>query len=121
MDKAVANPNLSLNVGIVKLPPWVFHATAAIGVTLRFRVMTMAGIVTWKAGWASDGDPAAFAQNKSPLTFIVGTVAMCGGMLLCALLIGEATQEKTYCRKPPDSDSTIAEPQTNPPARSRLL
>jgi len=101
-DKAMANSNLSLNVGIVKRAPWVFHAVATIGVTLQFGVMAMAGLATWKAGWTVDGDLAAFAHNKSPLIFIVGTAAMCGGMFLCAYLIGESTQEKTYYRKHPD-------------------
>ncbi|PMD34532.1 hypothetical protein L207DRAFT_121736 [Hyaloscypha variabilis F] len=85
-------PNLFLNVGVIKLQPWwVFYVVAAIGITLQFGVIVMAGLVSWKAGWEASGESAAFAHNKSALIFIVGTPAMCGGMLSCAALIGEAT------------------------------
>jgi hypothetical protein len=131
--KVAKNPSLSLNVGIRKLPPWVFYIGAAIGVTLQFGVIAMAGLVSWKAGWTETGisnttvsASAALAQNKSPLIFIVGTSAMCSGVFLCAVLIGESTWETTYRRETiyrretesPAStrDSAIAEPQTKSPA-----
>jgi hypothetical protein len=100
------NPSLSLNVGIRKLPTLIFYLVATLSVILQFGVMAMAGLVSWREQWTRDGFPestidtaSAFRQNRSALSFILGTAFLCAGMFTCAALIGEFTQETRYHRK----------------------
>src|SRR3569833_1878656 len=102
----VQNPNLSLIVGIEKLPNWAFVGVATIGLFLQTGVVAMAGILTWWLEWSKDGPPdslvgiqAAFSSNKSPLAFMIGTGLLCTGMFWCAALVVEITDERSYRRR----------------------
>ncbi|KAH8751843.1 hypothetical protein F5882DRAFT_454445 [Hyaloscypha sp. PMI_1271] len=102
----VQNPNLSLNVGIEKLPNWAFVLVAAVGLFLQAGVIAMAGILTWWLEWSPDRAPenlvgiqTAFSNNKYPLAFMIGTILLSSGMFWCAALVGEITDEKSYRRR----------------------
>ncbi|OPB44973.1 hypothetical protein A0O28_0091110 [Trichoderma guizhouense] len=95
------SPNLSLNVGIKRKPPSVFWAVAMIGVILQVGVLAFAVLVTYYLRWERDGiRPESYA---CPLT-IIGTVLLCGGIFLCAFLVGESTKEQVFRRKQDDRD-----------------
>ncbi|KAF2855895.1 hypothetical protein T440DRAFT_414789, partial [Plenodomus tracheiphilus IPT5] len=96
------NPNLSLNVGIVKRPPRVFVAVAAVGLVLQVGVLVLAGVGVWILHWNLNGNASA-SRDYAPIMFIVGTVLMCGGMWCCAALIGQTTCETRYHRSDPAS------------------
>ncbi|RYP83495.1 hypothetical protein DL770_005385 [Monosporascus sp. CRB-9-2] len=114
-----ANPNLSLNVGIVKLPDSVFYLVAVLGLVLQAGVLAMAGLVSWKYGWTKDDDTGSanstqatttttvISDNPSALVFICGSVFMCLGMFLCAALIGQSTREYTYQRKQGQGQASV--------------
>ncbi|KAK2669046.1 hypothetical protein RAB80_014572 [Fusarium oxysporum f. sp. vasinfectum] len=91
-------PNLSLNVGIVKPPRWVFFAVAAAGFILQGGILALAGVGVWILQWDLDAnDPAS--TDYAPIMFIAGTVLMCSGMWGCAALIGQTTHEIHYTRQ----------------------
>ncbi|KAH6714364.1 hypothetical protein BKA61DRAFT_673660 [Leptodontidium sp. MPI-SDFR-AT-0119] len=98
------NPNLLLNVGIVKRSRWVFFAVAAVGFVLQAGVVALAGIGVWILHWNLNGDASA-STDYAPIMFIAGTTLMCGGMWSCAALIGQTTHELCYKRQasPPTS------------------
>jgi ankyrin repeat protein len=112
------NPNLSLNVGIVKRPFWVFVAVAAIGLVLQAGVLVLAGIGVWILHWNLNGQSAA-KRDYAPVMFIVGTVLMCGGMWCCAALIGQTTYETQYRRSRPISSRTVGDKEAS--RQSRLF
>ncbi|KAF5700338.1 ankyrin repeat domain-containing protein [Fusarium mundagurra] len=102
----VQNPNISINIGIVKLPRWFFWIVALVGLLLQGGVIAMAAVISWQLQWTQDGVPkslmdvaAAVSKNRSPMSFIIGTTCLCFGMLACAALIGESTQERRYQRR----------------------
>ncbi len=104
-----SNPSISLNVGIVKPPMWVFWLVAVLGLTLQIGLVVMAGTLCWREQWTPDGppDPAsitnlktAFHANKNPLLYAVGTALLCSGMCSSAALIGQSTRERIFRRKP---------------------
>ncbi|KAI8624863.1 hypothetical protein F5Y19DRAFT_467519 [Xylariaceae sp. FL1651] len=41
------NPNLSINIGIKKLPQWMFYAVAILGFVLQTGTMVMAAVICW--------------------------------------------------------------------------
>ncbi|KAH6886409.1 hypothetical protein B0T10DRAFT_371957, partial [Thelonectria olida] len=89
-------PNLSLNVGIKRKPPAVFWAVAIVGMVLQVGVLVFAGVVTYYLKWEKGGSrPESYA---CPLT-IAGTLLMCGGIFLCAFLVGQSTNERIFYRK----------------------
>ncbi|KAL2158708.1 hypothetical protein VTH06DRAFT_4190 [Thermothelomyces fergusii] len=90
-------PNLSLNVGIVKRPRWVFLAVAAVGFVLQAGVLVMAGTGVWILGWNLQQAGSA-SRLYAPVMYIVGTILMCGGMWSCAALIGQSTHELYFER-----------------------
>lgn len=93
------NPNLSLNVGIVKRPQWVFVAIAATGVILQVGVLVLAGVGVWVLKWnLNDGGKPA-SRDYAPIMFISGTIVMCAGMWACAYLIGQTTHEVRFRRR----------------------
>ncbi|KAH8899143.1 ankyrin [Thozetella sp. PMI_491] len=105
-DLLVKNPNITINVGIVRLPEWYSYLVATIGVLLQSGVVAMAAVMTWELQWTQEGAPTglvnvdvAVSENNSPISFIVGTFCLCLGMLGCAALIGESTEERRYERK----------------------
>ncbi|KAK4099632.1 hypothetical protein N658DRAFT_429398, partial [Parathielavia hyrcaniae] len=104
-------PNLSLNVGIVSPPRYVFWIVAAIGLALQTGVLVLAAL-----------DPAGFlAENESTtedttadrslvrdsLLFIIGTVLMCSGMGACAALIGRTTREFVDTKREPERERLV--------------
>ncbi|KAM0426311.1 hypothetical protein ACHAPT_008351 [Fusarium lateritium] len=97
------NPNLSLNIGIVKRPKWVYIAIAATGVFLQAGVLVLAGVGVWVLGWNLNGGRTSSSKNYAPAMFISGTVLMCLGMWGCAYLIGQTTTEIRFQRCDPYS------------------
>ncbi|KAK0732028.1 hypothetical protein B0H67DRAFT_679539 [Lasiosphaeris hirsuta] len=107
------NPNLSLNVGIVKPPDWVLYVIAATGFVLQAGVLALAGTGVWILGWNLNGGGSSSAsRDYAPAMFITGTALMCGGMWSCAALIGQTTHEVRFRRtkKPRDDAAAAAEP-----------
>ncbi|KAF3066896.1 putative ankyrin repeat protein [Trichoderma lentiforme] len=93
------SPNLSLNVGIKRKHDAVFWTVAMIGMVLQVGVLVFAVLVTYYFRWDKDGSrPESYA---CPLT-ITGTVLLCGGVFLCAFLVGESTKEQIFQRKQDD-------------------
>ncbi|UKZ58095.1 hypothetical protein TrVGV298_011960 [Trichoderma virens] len=94
-------PNLSLNVGIKRKTPAVFWAVAITGMVLQAGVLVFAAIVTYHLHWEKDGShPESYA---CPLT-IIGTLLLCGGIFLCAFLVGQSTNERVF-RKTQDDQN----------------
>lgn len=75
------NPNLSLNVGIIKRPRWVFFAIAAIGIILQAGLLALAGVGVWVLHWNLNEGGSSSSRDYAPIMFITGTVLMCGGMV----------------------------------------
>ncbi|KAL6810058.1 ankyrin repeat-containing domain protein [Trichoderma sp. SZMC 28015] len=99
------SPNLSLNVGIKRKPPAIFWAVATIGMVLQVGVFIFAALVTYYFRWEKDGSrPESYA---CPLT-ITGTLLLCGGIYLCAFLVGESTKEQIFRRNPDSGDKKAA-------------
>lgn len=93
-------PNLSHNVGIKRLGHWWFLLAATTGFVLQGGVLAFAVIATYHLKWEKDGSqPPAYACPMA----VAGTVLVCGGVYLCAYLVGESTIEKIYSRTTPDS------------------
>ncbi|PKK54239.1 hypothetical protein CI102_559 [Trichoderma harzianum] len=91
------SPNLSLNVGIKRKPPAVFWATALLGLVLQIGVLVFAVLVTYYFRWEKDDiHPESYA---CPLT-IIGTVLLCGGIFLCAFLVGGEHKRTSVPQKP---------------------
>ncbi|KAF7563449.1 hypothetical protein G7046_g697 [Stylonectria norvegica] len=101
------NANLSLNVGIVKQPTWVFVTIAATGVSLQVGVLILAGVGVWHLGWNLSNSVDNASRDYAPVMFIAGTVVMCAGMWACAYLIGQTTHEVRFRRR---IDKSAAEP-----------
>jgi ankyrin repeat protein len=95
-------PNLSLNIGIKKLPPTAFWAIAVTGLILQVGVVGFAGVVTYYLRWEKNGSlPESYA---CPLV-IIGTLLVCGGMFHCAFIVGQRTDKEVWQRKPTDGSS----------------
>ncbi|KAM5357790.1 hypothetical protein ACJZ2D_015905 [Fusarium nematophilum] len=107
------NPNLSLNVGIVKRSRWVFFAVGAAGFVLQAGVLALAGIGVWILHWNLNGD-ASSSTDYAPVMFIAGTILMCGGMWSCAALIGQTTHELCYRRQASSPTSRLLWLQPGP-------
>ncbi|KAL7907876.1 hypothetical protein GGI35DRAFT_70455 [Trichoderma velutinum] len=92
-------PNLSLNVGIKRKPPAVFWVVAMAGMALQLGVLGFAVVVTYYLRWEKDGSrPESYA---CPLV-IAGTLLLCGGIFLCAFLVGQSTNERVFRRTQDD-------------------
>ncbi|KAK3300168.1 uncharacterized protein B0H64DRAFT_437346 [Chaetomium fimeti] len=92
------NPNLSLNVGIIKRSNWVLYTIAAVGFVLQAGVLALAGTGVWILGWNLSGAESSASRDYAPVMFITGTVLMCAGMWSCAALIGQTTHELHFRR-----------------------
>ncbi|KAK7408945.1 hypothetical protein QQX98_008889 [Neonectria punicea] len=93
------NANLSLNVGIVKRPQWVYAAIAITGVTLQAGILALAGVGVWILEWNLSTGGAPASRNYAPVMFIFGTIVLCAGMWACAFLIGQTTREVRFRRR----------------------
>ena len=98
-ESLAPNPNLSLNVGIVKRSKWVFLLIAIVGVILQTGVVALAGVGVWILGWNLNEGGNPSSRDYAPIMFITGTILMCGGMWSCACLIGQTTKEVCFRRK----------------------
>ncbi|KAJ2900482.1 hypothetical protein MKZ38_002436 [Zalerion maritima] len=105
----ISSPNLSINVGIKRLPLWAFQAVACIGFFLQAGVVALANIMSLQLQWTNDEKPStrekirvAIVQNPSPALFTVGTVFLAVGMFWCAALVGEITEETHFHRRKPE-------------------
>ncbi len=99
-------PNLSLNVGIIQRPRWVFYAIAAAGLLLQSSALALAGVGVWVLGWNLNADASSAEHDYAPTMFILGTVLMSAGMWSCAALIGQTTHEIRYKRQGQPDDWT---------------
>ncbi|KAL2692498.1 hypothetical protein Neosp_002908 [[Neocosmospora] mangrovei] len=97
-EKIAPNPNLSLNVGILKRPKWVHIAISVTGVILQAGVLLLAGVGVWVLGWNLNGGRTSATKHYAPVMFIAGTILMCFGMWSCAYLIGQTTEEVRFQR-----------------------
>lgn len=102
----LANPNLSINVGIVKLPRYYFYVLAFLGFLLQVGVVVIACVLSWKLQLGQSGEPVEFQnarmaikRDPTPFMFMMGTISLCIGMFACAYLIGSSTKEDHYRRK----------------------
>ncbi|KAJ3495286.1 hypothetical protein NLG97_g3499 [Lecanicillium saksenae] len=103
-DFAKYPPNLSLNVGIVRRPDWVFRAVALLGFVLQTGLVVLAAVGAWKLGWAVNQTGSPSSRNYAPIMYIIGTALMSTGMWGCAAVIGQTTDEVQYKRKQSQSD-----------------
>ncbi|TFA99971.1 Receptor-interacting serine/threonine-protein kinase 4 [Trichoderma ghanense] len=90
------NPNLSLNIGIVKRSSWVYSVAAIFGFVAQSSVVLLGAVVNYKLDWTKNDrpiDPWAF-----PFVF-TGTVCVSLGMFLCATLVNDSTKERVFERK----------------------
>ncbi|RYO91954.1 hypothetical protein DL762_001892 [Monosporascus cannonballus] len=97
-------PNLSLNVGIIQRPRWVYSAVAGIGFILQSFTLALAGVGVWVLDWTLSEDSEASgtaARDYAPSMFIIGTVLLSAGMWSCAALIGQTTHEIRFERQGP--------------------
>jgi len=105
------NPNLSLNVGIVKPQNWVLYAIATTGLILQAGVLALAGTGVWILGWNLNGVlESSASRDYAPIMFITGTILMCNGMWSCASLIGQTTHEVRFRRVKPLDPAIPANP-----------
>lgn len=102
----LSNPNLSINVGIVKLPRYYFYILAGFGFILQAGVVILSYVLSWRLRLGKSGEQEdlqnvrmAFKRDPTPIMFMVGTISVCSGMFWCAYLIGSSTNEDHYRRK----------------------
>ncbi|KAI8686760.1 hypothetical protein NCS56_00337100 [Fusarium sp. Ph1] len=117
-EEIVPNPNLSLNVGIVKRPRWVCVAIAVTGIVLQAGVLVLAGVGVWVFGWNLNGGRTSVTKHYAPVMFIARTILMCLGLWSCAYLIGQTTEEVRFQRCEPywtDKDHGVIEDQSFDP------
>ncbi|KAF3916916.1 hypothetical protein ABW21_db0204932 [Orbilia brochopaga] len=95
-------PNLSLNVGITRLPLAVTYAAAVVGVVLQIGMLVFAALTIYvypNSFITTSGRPADVYAFS--MTFI-GTILVCVGMFLCAFIIERSTDEIHYKQKQTD-------------------
>ncbi|KAJ3532020.1 hypothetical protein NM208_g8622 [Fusarium decemcellulare] len=126
-EEFAPNPNLSLNVGIVKRPKWVFVAIAITGVLLQAGVITVAGVGVWILGWNLNGGRSPTSKNYAPFMFIGGTSLMCIGMWGCAYLSrsnypsSSTTSSRTSSVASRSSSSALSQEDIEQRPKSRLF
>ncbi|KAL7907858.1 hypothetical protein GGI35DRAFT_486842 [Trichoderma velutinum] len=93
LDNFAPNPNLSLNIGIVKRSSFVYAGAAIVGFLAQTSVLVLSTIVTYKLHWKKNGN--SIDSWAFPLIF-AGTVCVCFGMFLCATLVNDSTKERVF-------------------------
>jgi ankyrin repeat protein len=91
-------PNISLNVGIKRRPTMILYIVAAFGFILQSGVILFAGIGPWLLDWDAQKLSSEASRDYAPGIFIAGTVTLCLGIWSCAVLIGQASDERSYER-----------------------
>jgi hypothetical protein len=90
------NPNLRLNLGFQRPAQWILASAATFAVALQSFMIAFA---IWTGSTRrppiETGSPSIYAL---PMT-VVGTVILCFGMLMCALMIEKSTSEENFVRK----------------------
>lgn len=94
-------PNISINTTNPGVRKWELWVTAAIGVALQVGVL----VFDWVAlnysqlPWRKGGSKVS--EYAFPLT-LVGTLAVVGGMFICAYVIELSTMERVWMKEPTD-------------------
>ncbi|KAF3312265.1 hypothetical protein TWF173_007419 [Orbilia oligospora] len=94
------SPNLSLNVGIAKIPQGIIYLAAVFGMVLQAGVLIFAILTTHPKFVHRFTDPEESGPRPSyglPFT-LVGTILVCTGMFFCAYIIEQCTEEIEYKR-----------------------
>ncbi|EPS38466.1 hypothetical protein H072_7783 [Dactylellina haptotyla CBS 200.50] len=100
-------PNLSLNVGITRLPMAVSYAAAVVGVSLQVGMLVYAALTVYTFPDTFEIEDRGRAEAYAfPLTFS-GTVLVCFGLFLCAFIIERCTDEIHYKQKDSKKKSRI--------------
>ncbi|KAK6346840.1 hypothetical protein TWF696_006947 [Orbilia brochopaga] len=89
-------PNLSLNVGITKVPPIVHYIAALIGVVLQTGVVIFAGLTVYKYPQKFITTSEKPAEAYAFPLMLCGTIMVCFGVFLCAFIIERSTNEIHY-------------------------
>ena len=92
------NPNLRLNLGFKRPARWILASLAAFAVALQSSMIVF-------AIWAGPirrlpMETGSLSSYALPMT-VVGTVVLCFGMLMCALMIEKSTVEENFVRNLP--------------------
>ena len=95
------HPNLSLNIGIKKLPREFFWVAAILGFILQAGEIITAWFITFHTNLGEE-ERRNIAQRYGFNLIVIGTISLCLGMFWCSYLIGETTEEQHFSRN--DSD-----------------
>lgn len=89
-------PNLSLNVGIKRQHQAVFWVAALFGFASQSAVVAFALVATYLFKWdKEDSPPEAYACPMA----VTGTLVVCGGVFICAYMIGSSAHEQIFYKK----------------------
>ncbi|KAK6515517.1 hypothetical protein TWF506_007850 [Arthrobotrys conoides] len=94
------SPNLSLNVGIARIPQVVTYLAATFGMVLQTGVLIFAILTTHPKFVHQFTDSEESGSRPSyglPFT-LTGTILVCTGMFFCAYIIEQCTEEVVYKR-----------------------
>ncbi|KAK6363683.1 hypothetical protein TWF730_001103 [Orbilia blumenaviensis] len=101
------SPNLSLNLGIVKIDKWFTYLVAIFGIILQSGVLIFAVLTTQPRFIHLFTDPEGGPRPSYGLPFTLsGTILVCAGMFLCAYIIEKCTEEVIYERSK-EHESTV--------------
>ncbi|KAF3933260.1 Ankyrin-2 [Dactylella cylindrospora] len=91
-------PNLSLNVGIVRLPPVFTYMAAMFGITLQTGILIFAALTVYKYPQSFLTAEDTPAENYAFVLTFCGTIFVCFGLFLCAFIIERSTDEVHFKR-----------------------
>ncbi|KNG89952.1 hypothetical protein ANOM_001178 [Aspergillus nomiae NRRL 13137] len=85
-------PNLSLNKGIARRSQGWFYCAAVLGFVLQIGVLAYSAVTVliYPVDFQKDGQPV---ENYALPLFLIGTISLCTGMFLCALIIERSSRE----------------------------
>ncbi|KAH7309117.1 hypothetical protein B0I35DRAFT_441476 [Stachybotrys elegans] len=86
-------PNIALNVSGSTVSMGILRTWTAIGLLVQMFAMAFPGIATYQQGWDKAGVPVA--EYAYPC-FLLGTVCLAIGLLLCGHIIEGATTERMF-------------------------
>lgn len=91
------HPNLSLNVGIKKLPRYCFYIAAILGLVLQAGVLVFAALATYSYPDIFKRDETQIAVPAFPFC-CAGTILLCFGVGMCAFIVESSTGERSFRR-----------------------